>query len=130
MLPNSTDRYRRVIVGSMGTTNLQRTWSCKSRLVSVNRKKISYEKGMMSCGMKSRNKRNEIHLTDLKHVYSTSKNYGQYWSRLTYLNWLGLVRESMHVSSGYHHMWVHLGTKQLISWLIAVVISLTLVPLS
>ncbi|PRD24099.1 UNVERIFIED_CONTAM: hypothetical protein NCL1_44662 [Trichonephila clavipes] len=28
-----------------------------------------------------------------------------------------LVRENKYVSSGYHHMWVCLGTKQLMSWL-------------
>ncbi|GFV07743.1 alpha-2 adrenergic receptor [Trichonephila clavipes] len=40
------------------------------------------------------------------------------------------VRENKFVSSGFHHMWVCLGTKLLMSWPVGDVISLTPVPLS
>ncbi|GFT60702.1 hypothetical protein TNCV_3584191 [Trichonephila clavipes] len=41
-----------------------------------------------------------------------------------------LGQRNKYVSSGFHHMWVCLGTKLLMSWLVGDVISLTPVPLS
>ncbi|GFW08188.1 hypothetical protein TNCV_956191 [Trichonephila clavipes] len=35
VLPNSTDKYRGVIVGSMGTTNYRRTWGRKPDFVKI-----------------------------------------------------------------------------------------------
>ncbi|GFV52615.1 RNase H domain-containing protein [Trichonephila clavipes] len=39
-------------------------------------------------------------------------------------------RGNKYISSGFHHMWVRLGTKLLMSWLVGDVISLNPVPLS
>ncbi|GFV81809.1 hypothetical protein TNCV_1056981 [Trichonephila clavipes] len=47
--------------------------------------------------------------------------YLKLWTVLVYIfypNWLGMVRGNIRVSSGYHRMWVCLGTKQLMSWLV------------
>ncbi|GFS90632.1 uncharacterized protein TNCV_4098211 [Trichonephila clavipes] len=45
-------------------------------------------------------------------------------------NHCSLIRGNKYVSSGFHHMWVCLETKLLMSWLVGDVISLTPVPLS
>ncbi|GFX45793.1 hypothetical protein TNCV_934321 [Trichonephila clavipes] len=42
MFPNSTEKFRGVIVGSMGTTNHYRTWGRKLRLVVENRDSSSH----------------------------------------------------------------------------------------
>ncbi|GFT82895.1 hypothetical protein TNCV_4434441 [Trichonephila clavipes] len=42
VLPNSTDRFRGMIVGSMGTTDHHRTWSCKLRLAGDKRDRSSH----------------------------------------------------------------------------------------
>ncbi|GFT79012.1 RNase H domain-containing protein [Trichonephila clavipes] len=72
-------------------------------------------------------------LTDSRSSIEYLKN----WSKImdsTGLDILSkLVRISQrnkYVSSGYHHMWVCLGTKLLMIWLVGGVISLTPVPLS
>ncbi|GFX57691.1 hypothetical protein TNCV_4015552 [Trichonephila clavipes] len=71
-LPNLTDKYRGVIVGSMGTTTHLRTWvpvqlSTKSCLVGIIHKN-NYE-GVMLSGMKRDNKEEEI---DVGHGYKVN----------------------------------------------------------
>ncbi|GFW84210.1 hypothetical protein TNCV_4878731 [Trichonephila clavipes] len=53
VLPNSTGKFRGVIVGSIGTTNQHRTWGCEPRSVGVIFKN-NYE-GMMLSGTKKGN---------------------------------------------------------------------------
>ncbi|GFW62506.1 hypothetical protein TNCV_589331 [Trichonephila clavipes] len=66
--------------------------------------------------------------SSIQHLKNWPKNIDS--SGLDILSKLGLVRGNKYVSSGFHHMWVCLGAKLLMSWLVGGGISLTPVPLS